>query len=133
MKYLLDTNICIYIANKRPESVRARFESVLPNDIAISVVTLAELVYGAENSGRPELNRRRIEIIRTRLTVLDLTSEITTTYARVRVDLERKGTLVGPYDLLIAAQALHLELILVTNNEREFKRIPGLKIENWVD
>ncbi len=133
MKYLLDTNICIYIANKRPESVHARFERVMPDDVAISVVTLAELAFGAENSARPELNRRRIEVIRSSLIVLDLNPDVTATYARVRVNLEHKGTLVSPHDLLIAAQALHHKLILVTNNEREFKRIPGLKIENWVD
>lgn len=131
MKYLLDTNICIYIANEKPESVRARFECAKPGEVGISVITLAELAYGAEKSGRPELNRRRIEVFRSQLTVLDLTSGMTQVYGRLCAELERNGALVGPHDLLIAAQALQEKLVLVTNNVREFRRIPGLKIENW--
>ena len=133
MKYLLDTNICIYIANEHPKSVRARFERTKSGEVGISVVTLAELAFGAAKSGRPELNRRRIEVFRSQLTVLDLTSEVAQIYGALRAELERRGTLIGPHDLLIAAQALQEKLVLVTNNVREFKRIPGLKIENWVD
>lgn len=131
MKYLLDTDICIYIANEKRESVRQRLERTRPANVVISVITLAELQYGAEKSARPEQNRKRIELLLAQIRVLDFAPGDARVYGNLRAALERRGEVVGANDLLIASQALNQNLIMVTNNEREFRRIPQLKIENW--
>jgi len=133
MRYLLDTNICIYISNHRPEPVRARFARCRPGDMAISVVTYTELIFGAWKSNQRERILSVVRELATLVPVLDLTPAAAEYYAQVRTTLERAGTPIGAFDLLIAAHALSLNLTVVTNNVREFERIGNLKIENWAD
>lgn len=132
MRYLLDTNICIYIAKRRPIQVLTRLEKMRPGDLGMSVVTYLELAYGTWKSDRRQENLSRIERLRQLIPVAPLEAGAALEYGRVRTELERRGTPIGAYDLLIASQALSLGLVLVTNNVREFERIPSLKIENWV-
>ncbi len=131
MEYLLDTNICIYIIKKRPVKVLQIFESLSPGSVAISSITLAELHYGIEKSSNPERNKDALDQFVTPLEIIDFDYFATLEYGKIRADLEKKGTPIGPLDTLIAAHARSLKLMLVTNNEREFERIPGLKIVNW--
>ena len=133
MKYLLDTNICIYISNRRPERVRARFLRCRPGDIAMSVVTYMELIYGACKSNQRERSLIVVRELTNLVPVLDLGPAAAQHFARIRSGLERAGTPIGAFDLLIAAHALSLGLTLVSNNVREFKRIKDLKIENWAE
>jgi tRNA(fMet)-specific endonuclease VapC len=131
MRYLLDTNICIYIAKQKPPEVLERFRRLRPGDVGMSVVTNLELVYGAWNSQRREANLQRIRELERLIPVLPLDAGVSDHYGEVRTELERKGSPIGAYDLLIAAHALALGLTLVTNNAREFRRVPKLHIENW--
>lgn len=133
MKYLLDTNICIYLMKRRPESVLRRFREVDPAEIALSIVTIAELEYGAAKSQNPQRNREQFNNFRRPFRVLGLDEADVQAFGAIRADLERRGMPIGAYDLLIGAQARCRELTLVTNNEREFDRIAGLNIENWVE
>ncbi|MGE3152469.1 MAG: type II toxin-antitoxin system VapC family toxin [Nitrospiraceae bacterium] len=132
MKVMLDTNICIYLIKKQPPSVLERFTDHPVGDIGISVITLAELEYGASKSRHPLRNRLALYQFITPLEVADLDRNAATTYGRLRASLETKGTVVGAMDLLIAAHAICLGVKLVTNNVREFQRIPGLRVDNWV-
>jgi tRNA(fMet)-specific endonuclease VapC len=131
MEYLLDTNICIYIIKKRPISVFEKFKSLSIGSIGISSITLAELQYGIMKSSYPEKNQEALDKFITPLEIIDFDYNATIEYGKIRADLERKGTSIGPLDTLIAAHAKSLDLILVTNNEKEFERILGLKVENW--
>ena len=131
MQYLLDTNICIYIAKRKPAAVLARFERLRPGDVGMSIITYLELVYGAWNSQRADANLGVIDQLRLIIPVQPLDVGIATHYGRVRTELEGKGRPIGGYDLLIAAHALSLGLTLVTNSVREFARVEGLKIANW--
>ena len=131
MRYLLDTNICIYIAKQQPAAVQARFRRLQPGDLGMSIVTYLELVYGAWKSQRAEANLAVIEQLRLSVPVLPLDVAVATDYGRLRAELERKGSPIGGHDLLIAAHALSLGLILVTNNVREFSRVARLRLENW--
>ena len=131
MKYLLDTNICIYIIKRKPEKVIKRFLELKPDDIGISCITISELKYGVEKSSKPDENTIALKQFLQPLSVLDYTNEDAETYGKIRADLEIKGMLIGAMDLLIASQAVSRNLILVTNNENEFKRVKGVKIENW--
>lgn len=131
MRYLLDTNICIYIAKRHPAKVLSRLEQLQPGDVGMSVVTFLELTYGAWNSRHLEENLARLEQLERLIPALPLETKVAQHYGRVRTDLERKGLPIGAYDLLIAAHALSLGLTLVTNNLREFRRVEGLKVENW--
>lgn len=131
MNYLLDTNICIYIIKQKPAIVLDRFKELPLGSVAISTITLAELEYGIRKSANPDKNS---EALNQFLVPLDITAfdyDATIAYGKIRADLERKGTPIGPLDTLIAAHALSLNITLVTNNEKEFNRIEGLKIENW--
>lgn len=131
MKYLLDTNICIYIIKNNPPAVQQRFSKERSGDVAISSITVAELYYGAEKSSQVDKNIISIQKFLQPLIALHFSEEDAVAYGRVRADLERQGAPIGAMDLLIAAQALSHELILVTNNVREFQRIASLRIENW--
>ncbi|MGC1197902.1 MAG: type II toxin-antitoxin system VapC family toxin [Geitlerinemataceae cyanobacterium] len=133
MKYLLDTNICIYIMKQRPESVLQRFRVMNQNDLGLSIVTVAELEYGVAKSQNPPLNRSRLDNFRRPFQVVGLSDEDVRVFGDIRADLEQRGTPIGAYDLLIAAQAKSRDLVLVTNNMREFERVSGLRLENWVD
>ena len=131
MKYLLDTNTCIYIINRKPPSAIARIRSKQLEDIAVSTVTIAELEYGVYRSQKIDQNRIALLEFRVPLIILDFDQGAAAVYGSIRSSLEARGTPIGPLDLLIAAQAVSQGLILVTNNEREFNRVDGLEIENW--
>ena len=128
---LLDTNICVYVLKTRPSSVVARFSDFHAGELAVSVVTAMELRVGALRARNP---RRAVEVsgLLSKLRICPLGDEVIDPFAQLKVSLQRAGQIVGPLDLLIAAQALSLDATLVTNNEREFRRVPGLRVENWV-
>jgi tRNA(fMet)-specific endonuclease VapC len=131
-RYLLDTNICIYVHRQRPPEVLARFDRLRPGEAAISVVTYGELVFGAEKSARRAKALRVIEEFGSLLHVLPLSREIAKIYGALRALLESRGEIIGGNDLWIAAHAQSAGMTLVTNNEREFRRVPRLRVENWV-
>ncbi len=131
MKYLLDTNICIFLIKRRPASVLQRFQEHPPADVAISSVTLAELRYGADKSSRAQQNHAALDAFLVPLSVADFDTRAADRYGKVRADLERRGTPIGPLDTMIAAHCLSLRLTLVTNNTSEFSRVPGLQIDDW--
>jgi len=131
MNYLLDTNICIYIIRKKPGAVLKRMQAKEPEQIAISTITLAELEYGIARSRYPERNRIALLEFLFPFAILDFDQKACVDYGRIRAALESKGKPIGPMDLLLAAQTKSRDLILVTNNEREFRRIDGLRLENW--
>lgn len=133
MEYLLDTNMCIYIIKKKPENVLEKFKGLSLGSIGISSITLAELQYGIMKSSDPRKNQEALDKFLTPIEILDFDYYATIEYGKIRAELERKGTPIGPLDTLIASHALSLELTLVTNNVREFDRVSGLKIENWVE
>ncbi len=131
MKVLLDTNICIYIIKRQPSSVLERFSRFAIGDIGISVVTLAELEYGVSKSRDVKRNRHALDQFISPLEVAHFDQDAARVYGMIRALLEQKGQPIGSMDLLIAAHARSLDVRLVTNNEREFRRVPGLKVENW--
>jgi len=130
MKFLLDTDTCIY-GLKQNAVVLKRLLAQKPEDIAVSVITEAELRTGAEKSGFAAKTLRLLENFLRPLAILEFTSSDAETYAQVRAKLERAGTLIGPLDTLIAAQSVSRKLVLVSNNEREFHRVHGLHVQNW--
>lgn len=130
--FLLDTNICIYIIKEKPRQVLEKFEQIDPSAVGISVITLAELEYGAAKSANPQKNYQVIEDFVTYLDVFNWDVRVSRIYGEVRADLEQKRTPMGLLDTQIAAHCLSLDRVLVTNNGREFERIPDLKLENWV-
>ena len=132
MNYLLDTNICIYTINKKPTSVVSKIRSKRPEEIAISTITIAELEYGVTKSLHPNQNRAALLEFLIPFMILDFDQIASLHYGQIRMSLESKGMPIGPMDLLLAAQAKSRNLILVTNNEKEFQRIDYLRIENWV-
>ena len=133
MAWLLDTDICIYIIKRRPSWVAERLAAIPPGEVAISAVTLFELQAGVEKSAHPERNRRALEHFAYPLDLIPFDEIAAHMAARVRADLERRGCPIGPYDVQIAATALAHGLTLVSNNTREFGRIDGLVLENWVE
>ena len=133
MKYLIDTKICIYIMNQRPPDVINKFKNFEVGDIGVSSITVAELQYGVEKSGHPRMNQGRLDAFIAPFDIVGFDQSAASAYGGIRFQLEMQGRPIGPLDLLIAAQALAGELILVTNNEKEFKRIEGLKVQNWAN
>ncbi len=131
MKFLLDTDICIYIIKRKPEKVLRHFKSLIPGDVGISSITLAELQYGVEKSQERIRNQAALEEFLIPLDVAEYDTSAAQYYGKLRADLERKGKIIGGNDLLIASHALALSTILVTNNVKEFSRIHGLEVENW--
>lgn len=131
MKYLLDTNICIYIIKKKPEEVLRRLIRHDISGIGISSITLSELEYGVEKSSQRERNKLALTEFLAPLTILPYDDNAAAVYGRVRALMEKEGAIIGPLDMLIAAQAMSLKAILVTNNQEEFERVAGLKVENW--
>ena len=131
MGYILDTNICIYIIKKKPIQVFSKFKTLTLGSVGISTVTLAELQYGVRKSAQPEKNQGALDQFLVPLEVFTFDTRAAVAYGKIRTDLEKGGTPIGPLDTLIAAHAKALGLTLVTNNEREFKRVTGLNIENW--
>ena len=133
MKYLLDTNICIYIIKKKPEQVINTLSKMDPSTIAISAVTWSELIYGVEKSQTPEKNHQALSHFITPFEILPWTEKEAYHCGEIRAKLSQLGTPIGPFDCQIAGHALALNLTLVTNNEKEFRRVDGLKIINWVN
>ena len=130
-RFLLDTNICIYIRRKKPEGVLRRFRTLKLGEAALSVITFGELMYGAEKSAQRAAALELLQGLAQALPVLDLPDTAAEAYGRIRAELERAGQMIGNNDLWIAAHARAAGLTLVTNNEREFRRVRGLKVENW--
>ncbi|NOZ74566.1 MAG: type II toxin-antitoxin system VapC family toxin [FCB group bacterium] len=129
--FLLDTNICIYLIKKQPLAVLEKLMENTPAEIGISSITVAELEYGVQKSRFRTKNQTALMMFLQPFEIFPFTSESAIQYGIIRNRLEREGSIIGAMDLLIAAQALELDRILVTNNEREFKRVPNLKIQNW--
>ncbi len=130
-RFMLDTNICIYIAKQQPRAVRARFERLKPGQVVMSTITYGELAYGATKSTQRNRAMAQLQELVQDIPVATLDCHAGQAYGEIRGKLEEQGRLVGNNDLWIAAHALALGLTLVTNNQREFQRIPGLPIENW--
>jgi tRNA(fMet)-specific endonuclease VapC len=130
-RFLLDTNICIYIRRRRPAEILQRFLGLKVGEAAISVITYGELIYGAEKSEQREAAMRQLEELASLLRVLPLPADAGRSYGALRAELEAGGRIIGNNDLWIAAHARAAKLILVTNNEREFQRVSGLEIQNW--
>jgi tRNA(fMet)-specific endonuclease VapC len=130
-RYLLDTNICIYIRQKRPEEVLRRFRKLRPGEAGLSAITYGELLYGAAKSKQRDLALERLHELIALMPALALPEEAAEAYGTIRAELESKGDMIGNNDLWIAAHAMAVGLTLVTNNEREFRRVHGLKIQNW--
>ena len=129
--YMLDTNICIYISKHDPPGVFARFDRMIPGEVVMSVVTYGELCYGANRSVQRAESFAKLNEILTDIPVEPLTPATGSAYGEVRASLAKQGRPIGANDLWIGAHALALGLTLATNNEREFRRIAGLKVENW--
>lgn len=132
MRYLLDTNTCIYIIKRSPPQVLERFNNLNIGDIGISAISFCELQFGISNSSKPEQNQLALTKFISPLEILDFPSSAAPLFGKIRSQLKSAGTPIGNYDLLIAAHALHLGLTLVSNNLKEFRRIPDLETENWI-
>jgi len=131
MKYLIDTNICIYIMNKKPQGVIEKLKSLNIGEVGISSITVSELFYGAYRSKQIQRNLQRLNEFLVPFEIIPYDENAAQVYGEIRSQLEKEGNITGPLDLLIAACALSRDLILVTNNEREFRRIKSLNVENW--
>ncbi len=131
LKYMLDTNIIIFTIKNKPPAVRTAFENHY-DQICISGITYMELIYGAERSSMPEKNLHVIEGLAARLDVLPYEEHAAIHSGQIRAELTRQGTPIGPYDQMIAGHARSQGLILVTNNQKEFERVAGLRTENWL-
>ncbi|UCG25559.1 MAG: type II toxin-antitoxin system VapC family toxin [Chloroflexota bacterium] len=132
MKYLLDTNICIYLIKRKPASVLARFDEHAIGDIGISTISLAELSYGVQKSRFRDQNQDALLQFLAPLVIAEFDTEAAFAYGRIRAELETQGKPIGSLDTLIAGHALTLGVTIITNNEQEFSRVNGLNIENWV-
>ena len=133
MKYLLDTNICIYLIKKKPAAAIARFNEHSVGDIGVSSITVAELSYGVQKSQHRKQNQEALLQFLSPLLVAEFDTDAASSYGQIRAELENKGTPIGSLDTLIAGHALSLGVTLVTNSEREFSRVPRLNVENWVE
>jgi len=131
LKYLLDTDICIYIMNEKYESVLSHLDKTSPGEVAVSVVTYGELLCGAHKSQFYQKAIQKLEMLTQFIPSLPLPNDVAEHYAKIRSLLEKKGTTIGANDLWIAAHAMSLDVVLVTNNGKEFKRVAKLKVENW--
>ena len=130
-RFLLDTNICIYIRQKKPQQVLRRFQDLRVGEAAISVITYGELVFGANRSRQRVNALERLNELLNLLPALPLPEAAGQSYGAIRAELASRGEMIGNNDLWIAAHAVSAGLILVTNNEKEFRRIDGLKLQNW--
>lgn len=133
MRYMLDTNICIYAIKHRPPQVLERLKEHEPSEICISAITYAELVHGVEKSAAVEKNRLALTLLLSNIEIIDFDSNAANEYCNIRAALEKAGTPIGPLDMMIAGHARSLSYTVVTNNVREFERVSGLRIENWAE
>lgn len=134
MLYMLDTNICSYILRNKPETIKEKLKAVevAQHTIGLSSIVVSELLYGAHKKGSERLLHLVYAFIEN-FTVMEFGTEVASAYAQVRVDLESRGNIIGSNDLYIAAHAISCDAILVSNNTKEFEKVKGLKLENWVD
>ena len=132
MKYMLDTNICIFIIKHQPENAIRKFMEHDPDDICISAITYAELAHGVEKSLVRDRNRIALTVLLSEIQIVPFDDLAAQVYGVVKADLQKKGTPIGPLDTLIAAHAKALNLTLVTNNTKEFARVDGLALDDWV-
>jgi tRNA(fMet)-specific endonuclease VapC len=130
--YLLDTNICIYIINNSPKKVVEHIKKLKPHQVKLSSISLAELEYGVSKSRSREKNRKALIHFASAFDIVEFDDSDVEVYGLIRAEFEKKGQIIGPYDMQIAAQAITRDLILVTNNTAEFSRIPRIKLENWI-
>jgi len=133
MIYLIDTNICIYLMNQKPSQVIQKFKNTEVGQIGISTITVSELNYGVAKSNCKKQNAQRLEEFLTPFEILPYDEAASRYYGMIRADLESQGKVIGPLDMLISAHALSKDLVLVTNNEKEFLRIKSLKVEKWAE
>lgn len=133
MRYMLDTNMCIYAIKHKPEQVFIRLQEHDPIDICISSVTYAELVHGVEKSKAVEKNRVALALLLANIEIMNFDSLAAESYGKIRADLEKTGTPIGSLDMMIAGHAKALGYTVVTNNTKEFERVKGLKLENWAE
>ena len=131
MRYMLDTNICIYIIKNKPKKVIIELKRHKPSEICVSAITYAELTYGVEKSMAVEKNRLALALLFSNIEVLNFDIKAAIHYGKIRAYLEKQGTPIGPLDMMIAAHAMSLGYTVVTNNIKEFQRVPDLKLENW--
>jgi tRNA(fMet)-specific endonuclease VapC len=132
MKYMLDTNICVALIRRKPPMLIKRITSHQPGDVGVSSITLAELVHGVEKSVQAEQNMSALQQFLLPLELADFDQQAALAYGKIRAQLESEGQTIGSMDMLIAAHAISLETILVTNNVKEFHRVKGLKVEDWI-
>jgi tRNA(fMet)-specific endonuclease VapC len=132
MRFMFDTNVCIDLIRRRSAKMLRKLKRMRPDDICVSSITLSELEYGVAKSAAPEKNRLALAEFMTPLAIAAYDDNVAPHYGRIRAELEARGTPIGPLDTMIAAHAVALGLTLVTNNEREFRRIAELTVENWV-
>lgn len=132
MKYLLDTDICVFIIRKHPQSVFSKLRQQAFGEVGISSITHSELLYGAYKSQSPKRNLAALEQFLIPLEIMSYSSEVSFYYGKVRTALEKRGQPIGPLDTMIAAHALSLNLTLITNNTREFSRVENLHLQNWL-
>ena len=130
--YLLDTNICIHIIKKIPVKIIEKISSLDPFEIKISSITVAEMEYGAAKSANCEINKHALKRFLSSFKIINFDTKDAEIYGIIRAEFERTGNIIGPYDLLLVAQALRWNYIFITNNIKEFQRINRLKLENWV-
>lgn len=133
MKFLLDTNICIYLIRQKPLEVLQKFNTYKVGDIGISSITVAELEFGVQKSQFPQRNQQALTQFLLPLEIVNFDCAAAVVYGNLRAILEKRGTPIGSLDTLIAAHALSLQVTLITNNVREFNRVPNLKLDNWIN
>lgn len=132
MKYMLDTNICISTIRQKPTRLLEKVVQFVPGEIGVSAITVSELTYGAQKSNFPAKNMAALEQFLLPLEIAEYDHAAAIAYGKIRAELERAGPPIGAMDMLIGAHALSLNIVLVTNNTREFQRIPNLKLEDWI-
>lgn len=133
MRYMLDTNICIYSIKHKPEKVFLHLQEHSPAEICISSMTYAELMYGVEKSQAVEKNRLALALLLSGIEIMDFDAAAAECYGKIRAELEKKGTSIGSLDMMIAGHVMSLDYVLVTNNMKEFKMVQDLMLENWAE
>lgn len=133
MRYMLDTNICIYAIKHKPEQVFLKLHEHDPSEVCISSITYAELVHGVEKSQSIEKNRLALSLLLANIEIMDFDSSAAESYGKIRASLEKAGKIIGPLDMMIAGHAKSLRYTVVTNNTKEFMRVDGLQLENWAE
>ncbi len=132
MRFMLDTNICIYMIKGKPPQILTKLKDFNLGDLSVSSITLSELEYGVAKSSKPQQNRDALDAFLAPLEIFPFNGEAAYRYGQIRAFLEKEGKLIGAMDMLVGAHAVSASMTLVTNNIKEFSRIPGLRLENWL-